>query len=261
MDEQTLIDEREATANTINSGILSNASIAGGLLIGSIHNKQSDQYSDIDYYIYVKNPMWTSAFLDEWLKGLSLTPTLHYWTGLEKHHLLISHTRVDFSVRQQKQQDEIATWPHVFFTADSIIKDEDGILRQAINKARVDTYDHTNDYSAYILNVFMIAIQLIRGEAINSRSRFTGILESKARLLQPKPLPLGTALWREATRHAEDNLNTSELQQLHALAFMTQKEFIVWIKDELKAIAHSESEPKTVRDMAHYYLTALSGTL
>ncbi len=253
--------ERQSVERIITSAILDDPTVLAAILVGSVSTGVSDRYSDLDYYLYVDFGWWSRSALSAWLEASGLTVNLHYWTGIGKHHLLVDHTRVDVSFWSKSQQRELEHWPHLFFPQTSIIKDDQGVLARAYTANRQAVIDdHLNDYSAYVLNLINVAIQLCRGEVVNARSRFMSVLESHARLLQD--LPLGTALWREPTRHVEENLPSVQVRELRRLAFMGSPSALGrWVAEQLDLMSRDPALTEGARKSCLFYLKELDEKL
>jgi len=253
--------ERQNVERTITSAILNDSTVLAAILVGSVSTGSSDRYSDLDFYLYVDFGWWSRSALSTWLEAAGLTVNLHYWTGIGKHHLLVNQTRVDVSFWSESQQRELANWPHLFFPQTSIIKDDRGALARAYSANRqllID--DHANDFSAYVLNLINVAIQLCRGEVVNARSRFMSVLESQARLLQD--LPLGTALWREPTRHVEENVSSEQVAELGRLAFISSPQALArWVAEQLDLMSRDPALPEGARESCLFYLKELDEKL
>ena len=246
-------NSRRDIEQAMTSAIKRDAEIVGAVLVGSMANGTADAFSDLDYYLYVRGSWWTRRRLELWLREAGLSVNLHYWTGVAKHHLLVNGIRTDITVWSKHQQAELGVWPHLFFPRDSIIKDVQGRLAAGYDaNPQVDSYDHVNDYAAYVLNLMMIAAQLCRGEDVNARNRFMSVVEAKARLLQD--LSFGTALWREPTRHVEENLPSDQVDELSRLTYLgTRDELIRWIVEELDLTSRDDALDPQARSAALAY--------
>lgn len=257
MNEDDLTKARVEVRLKLEKLFLGNELFAGVIFIGSVAEDQADVFSDLDFFIYSTQGQWTRADMDRLLAGEGLVPSLHYWTGLEKHRLLVNGVRVDIAIMQDTRIEEIEYWPHLFFQSASVIKDVEARIAAAITARNQPGYfDESNDRSAYVLNLFNVAIQFARGEIVNARSRMTGILESRARLM--KRLELGSAEWREPTRRVENELRRPLLRQLEEIAFLkSEEDFKGWLITELLDVANWDTVAIDVKENAYLYARRL----
>lgn len=251
-------DQRHQTYQALNRAIDAEASVVGAILIGSAATDSADEHSDLDYYVYVEGKWWSAERLSAWLEGAGLTINLHYWTGLGKHRLLVGGTRVDISFGLASQRAELALWPQLFFAASSILKDTDGVLARAYAaNPQLSIRDQRNDYAGYVLNLISVAVQLLRGEVVNARSRFMGVIEARARI--PQQLPIGSALWREPTRHVEEHVRPELAQELQEIAFIgSPSQLATWIAKELLLAADDVELAHGARQTCWTYSRALT---
>lgn len=243
---------REALESRIRSAVLATQAFDYGLFVGSVPAGTADIFSDIDVYLYSEGADWTRDRVAEWLAECGCRPDVHYWTGIEKHRLVIDGVRVDLSILKSIAIQEIRGWPHLFFDRSAIIKDSDGRLEGIIvaHRSRVASIPE-NDRAAFVVNLLAVAAQFARGEVLNARSRLTGVLEARARMGAGEPI--GTALWRESTRHAEDRLPMSTLRDLYAVAFLRSPASMRdWLVTELLEIASDEALEHATGSAAAY---------
>lgn len=264
------MERRERTRRLIETAIVDDPLIVGAFLVGSVATGTADAYSDLDYYLYVETSSssptyqvswWTKEGLANWLGSAGMSVDLHFWSGVDKHHLLIDSIRVDFSFNADHQRNDIARWPHLFFPLSAIVKDNNGVLEAAYRCNAQSTIHHAlNDYAAYVLDLFTIAIQLCRGETVNARCRFVNVVESQIRALER--LDMGTALWREPSRHLEERWPRSEVEEVTRLAYIgSARELCVWLIARLQRVESDASLNRTVRDRATFYASELLRTV
>jgi hypothetical protein len=260
MTDDFLIQERDELKRNIEVAAIEDETVVGVLAIGSTAQSGGDVYSDLDYYFYTQKPNWSRADMDSWLEKRAMRPVFHYWTGIEKHHMLIDHTRVDISTKPRHHQEDLSLWPHLFFDEKCVVKDMDGVLSDAIKEHKsVNIIDGNNDQSAYIFNVILVTQQLLRGEVINAFSRMTGVIESKARLIRAPRLEFGTARWREATRKVEQEIGyglPSELREI--IHIQNSEELKKWLTRELTNIKETEKSLQ-IKETVSHLLDKLNG--
>jgi hypothetical protein len=263
----THILDREQIAEAVRRLVNSDDSVIGAVLVGSVANTVSDPFSDLDYFLFVDvtawsrsrqhGPWWSSANLRQWLGSGGLQVGWHYWAGTEKHYLTVGTTRLDFSLLAEERRGEIVYWPRLFFPPTGILKDADGCIAKAYaSNAQATLPDAENDLSSYVMALCDVAKQLLRRETVNARLRFRSVVESRARIM--RQLPLGTALWREPTRHAEETLLRDQVAELERMAFMpTAAELRRWIQTEVSTLAqvcHDEPDRKGYLALYQAYL-------
>ncbi|WP_220093732.1 hypothetical protein, partial [Flexivirga caeni] len=232
--------------------------VRGAILIGSLQNEYSDSLSDVDLLLYVEGAPWTREFLDEKLTEWGITPELHYWTGLEKHRLIANGIRFDVSIRSHYAVKEMLFWPELFFDESAIIVDVDGDIEKIVfeqrRKERLPA-DPLSDYSAYVTSLFNVAVQFIRGELINSRSRATGLVEAEARLLGS--YRVGSLKWREPSRDLEREF-AEAVPRISRIAFAASPDdFRRVLIDELDEVREAAAPASSVRQLAGYYVAKL----
>lgn len=193
--------------------------VIGAILIGSAAVGAGDQYSDLDYFLYATEPNWPREKTLKWLQVFDLEPTVCYWSGVEKYHMVIDRTGVDFSIRSASQRGEVRTWPTIHFPDNAILKDVDGLLRDMLRARELGDFTASlqNTLHGCLYHSMTCAIQLKRGELVNARSRFSGVIESYICLLE------GTVVrdlrWREPSRRLESRLDQDRLRHVRALAY------------------------------------------
>lgn len=258
MNDDFLVQERSELKHIIEFAALEDKDVIGVLAIGSTLRNEADVYSDLDYYFYTRSPNWSRKDMAEWLTKLNISPVFHYWTGIEKHHMQIKHTRVDISTKPRHHQRDISLWPRLFFDKKSIIKDADGALALAIECHQpVVSTDEDNDRSAYIFNVILITQQLLRGEVVNAFSRMTGVIESKARLLRRPRLEFGAARWREASRKIEQEAESDDLSDIMRIIQLQDRDTLQkWLKHELLEMSEVEKSSH-IKETTEYLLRKL----
>lgn len=248
----TTATNRERILDELTKLIMSSTEVNAAFILGSVSSKTQDKYSDLDFYVYSDIGFATRDYVDRWLSSGKLMPSLHYWTGLEKHRLIIEGVRIDLCWLPLWRIGEIHQWLDLFFAPDSVIKDSTGLLgaELAARSLLQPILSIKNDEAAFIQNLFNIAIQLIRGQEISARSRFTGVLESKTRLFHR--LQIGHAKWREPTRNAESDLSPTQLSSLKEAAYIKDSvAFREWVVTELHAVSADKGLKKDVRDIAY----------
>ena len=200
--------------------------VIAAILIGSAATGTGDQYSDLDYFIYALEPNWPRRKTLRWLLRFDLAPTLCYWSGLEKYHMVIDGVGVDFSVRAASQIIEVGTWPTVHFPDSAILKDVDGRLKKmlAVRNSRDLTSNSENTLHGCLYHVMTCAIQLRRGELINARSRFSGVIGSFTCVLEGTVV--GQLRWREPSRRIESRLRDDYLTRIRDLSYSGSPEML-----------------------------------
>jgi hypothetical protein len=257
-DFEFLIASQKRVRSLLTELFQASPEISGVIEIGSIPNERSDLYSDCDFYVYMKGVPWAQEEFDEVLRQAGLTVGAHYWTGLEKHRLVIEGVRADISLWPEYRIRDIEFWPEVFFNGESILKDVDLQIRMSLSKRKNSsmTYIERNDRDAFIVNLFNASVQCIRGEVLNAKSRATGLIESKARL--KRTLRTGSLGWREPSRHAEQELARPELIALYRLAFNPSGTvFREWLLTELLELATQWDIDSETRRLAAVYAKRL----
>lgn len=198
---------------------LGSAEVSVAILIGSGANGTADEFSDLDYFMYASNPNWPRSKALAWLQEFRIIPTLCYWSGVEKYHLIVENVGVDLSIRSTRQLGEAQTWPTLHFPDDAILKDTTGLLRKYV-KARDPQLLRAgmdNTIHGFLYHALSCAIQLRRGEYINARSRFSGVIESFTCLAEG--LTVGQLRWREPTRRVELRINEPTRNVIHRVAY------------------------------------------
>jgi hypothetical protein len=229
----------------------------GAIVIGSSATTGGDDHSDLDFYVFVDGGYWEPQTLTAWLAQSGLVPSLHYWTGVHKHRLLIDGIRVDLAISPASHQNDLRFYPQLFFPRQAIFLDRNGVLTAAYDAHRPsESVDSANDYASYLFALVSVAIQILRGESINARSRFMSVIEARARLM--RSLPLGSALWREPTRHAEGDLSDAQLHELSVASYLISRTALkAWVATALAVVALDEGLSPDARAYAERYAKAL----
>jgi hypothetical protein len=188
--------------------------------LGSAAAGRDDEYSDLDYFLYASEPNWPRARTLKWLRQYDLIPSLCYWSGVEKYHMVIEHVGVDYSIRGAAQVGEAATWPTIHFPESAILKDRRGNLRKALlaRDPRSLTAGPENTLHGCLYHALNCAIQLRRGELINARMRFSGVVETYICVIENTMV--GDILWREPSRRVESRLPAAAIEELRRLAYV-----------------------------------------
>ena len=214
-----MIDGPQGIKASIEKALRESNDVVCAVLIGSTATGTRDQYSDLDYFIYAEEPNWTRRRTLDWLRTFGIEPKLCYWSGIEKYHLMIEDTGVDFSIRAAAQIAEVATWPTIHFPEQSIIKDRNGRLAKELlrrDPSRL-TAGFDNTLHGCLYHSLNCAIQLRRGEDINARCRFSGVIESFICVIERTRV--GQMRWREPSRRAEGRLAAEALVSLRRIAY------------------------------------------
>ena len=203
----------------VQHAILVSDEVLSAILIGSAASGTGDAYSDLDYFIYAVEPNWPRMRMIRWLQSFGLEPSLCYWSGVEKYHMVINDVGVDLSVRAAAQRIEARTWPTIHFPESAILKDTDGVLRAAPAERDVArlTAGHENTLHGCLYHAMSCAIQLRRGELVNARSRFSGVIE--AFLCVVEGTTVGNMRWREPSRRLETRMGGGLLETIRAIAY------------------------------------------
>lgn len=252
------MSEREQTDRQVRSAILTDEGIVGAFQVGSVADGTADEFSDLDYYLYIERPIWTPEELSEWLTSAGLKVGLLNHRRAGKFKVLVGTTAVDLSIHQRSAQEEIKHWPILFFTAENIIKDQDGELHEIVaTHENKEVLDPQGNYEGYVIALFDFAGQLDEGTVVGQAKTRSILLNQKARALQN--LPIGRALYR-ATRGVEKNLSPSQLVELNRLAFQPEDQLRATIVNELQVIFQNPTLPNQVREIAQELAAKLSVT-
>lgn len=254
---EQLVSERERTDKQLRSAILTDENIVGAFQVGSVADGTADEFSDLDYYLYVKGLPWARQKSSEWLTNAGLEVGLLDWRRAGKFQALVRITLLDLSINQRSQQEEIKHWPLLFFTDADIIKDQDGVLREIVaTHENKEVFNPQNNYDGYVIGLFDLARQLIEGDYLGQERALSVLLDRKARMLQN--LPIGRAIYR-ATRHIEKNLAPEQLSELNRLAFpQSEDQFRVTIVSELQAICQNTTLSAASRHITQELVAKLS---
>lgn len=214
-----MIVSRQQIHDELASAFHRSEEIGAAILIGSTASGSGDQYSDLDYFLYADEPNWPREKTLTWLSEAGLIPSLCYWSGVEKYHMVIDGVGVDFSIRALSQAIEVATWPTIHFPESAIVKDRDGLIAHQLTlrdsgrlRAGLD-----NTLHGFLYHALTCAIQLARGELVNARSRFSGVIESYICLIEGTTV--GQIRWREPSRRLESRLSGPPLTEIYDLAY------------------------------------------
>jgi len=225
----------------------------------------ADEFSHLSYYAYYTGCKRDRDDIGDWLGEHGMIPWLQYCTGLEKHRVLISGVRVDIKMLGTERRSDIASWPALFFDPETdIIKDVDGSIKEALRHRAEDPppidINRQNDRDGYMLALFNVAIQLIRGQAISSQSRLVGMINDRARLLRDPEL-IGSLTWLDPSSGVEKALPKQELEQLMGMCFFGDEEvYRYWLIEKLLSIAENEEFKEDVREMANVYADRLGAS-
>jgi hypothetical protein len=202
--------------------------VHAAIAIGSAAAGAGDQYSDLDYFMYATEPNWPRARMVAWLHSFGLDPTLCYWSGVEKYHMVVDGVGVDLSVRAASQLNEVRTWPSLHFPEQGILKDVDGVLKSMLRERNERkgqlTTDLQNTLHGCLYHAQACAIQLKRGELVNARSRFSGVIESF--ICFDEQTVVGEMRWREPSRRLEVRMDEHRIARIRELAYCGSPEML-----------------------------------
>jgi hypothetical protein len=153
------------------------------------------------------------------MKGFQIVPALCYWSGVEKYHMLVEGIGVDLSIRAAAQVEELRTWPTIHFPESAIVKDAGGIIATALGSRDATQLSAGLDNTLHgcLYHALSCAIQLRRGELVNARSRFSGVIETYICLSEETVV--GQLRWREPSRRVESRLDPDAVATIRELAY------------------------------------------
>ncbi|ACY20726.1 hypothetical protein Gbro_1445 [Gordonia bronchialis DSM 43247] len=207
---------REDVEERVRAEICRSPDIYSAILVGSQSKKNSDNLSDLDYFLFTKDiDRWDRERVRELFLSSRLNPHLIYWNGLSKFHSIVDGFGVDFSVLHISRQDDIRRWPTLFYELEGIIKDPDQTIRRnTLNRESSPRAGIDNTLDGLIYHLMNVSIQLRRGEFINARCRLTGVVEALLCYLEDRTL--GQPNFREPSRRYEsrDSANRDLVSRL-----------------------------------------------
>ncbi|WP_448388502.1 hypothetical protein [Microbacterium aurum] len=133
--------------------------------------------------------------------------------------MVIEGVGVDLSVRAASQRLEVKTWPTIHFPLSGILKDIDGVLRSMLDDRNLSDLraELNNTLHGCLYHALSCAVQLRRGELVNARSRFSGVIESFICLVEGATV--GQIRWREPSRRLEFRMDATQIEPIRDLAY------------------------------------------
>jgi hypothetical protein len=224
---EKIAQSRISVHRRLTQAFLDSPEVVGAINLGSTAFGTEDEYSDLDYFVYSDEPNWPRERTLAWLARAGLVPEFCYWSGVEKYHMMIDGVGVDFSIRAASQIIEVSTWPTLHFPESAILKDGDGAIAQQLSRRdpQVLRAGLDNTLHGCLYHSLACVTQLRRGELVNARSRFSGVIESFICLLEETVV--GQIRWREPSRRLESRFSGATLDEVFAIAYAASPEEIV----------------------------------
>lgn len=232
--------------------------VDAAMVIGSSSSAgDDDPLSDLDLYLFVDVAPPSRQQVRCWLERVSgLTVGMHYWNGIEKHHLVVGDSKLDLTIKHVRDIDAVRHWPGLFFALADIVIDRHGRLAAAYAANRVSpTTSTANDRDSLVFHTLSVAAQLARGEVLNARSRATGIIEGELRIMLREDL--GSSRWREPSRYAERDLGAGSLGEVYALCEASNEDFVSMIVQRLTLLLRDPQMSCGMRAVVERHRSAL----
>ncbi|MBD1426102.1 aminoglycoside 6-adenylyltransferase [Sphingobacterium arenae] len=154
--------------DTIKSIAQKDENVSAILMYGSFTKKEGDQYSDIEFYIFLKSKKNFSA--EKWVN--QIYPTALYFTNEYGSEVAIFENliRGEFHFLPVSEIDIIKSWEgFVSFSdfSEMNIIDKDGLLRETLRQIKTTSPDRTTNenilfLSSSLLNVLLTTSNLIK---------------------------------------------------------------------------------------------------
>lgn len=154
--------------DTIKSIAQKDENVSAILMYGSFTKKEGDQYSDIEFYIFLKSKKNFSA--EKWVN--QIYPTALYFTNEYGSEVAIFENliRGEFHFLPVSEIDIIKSWEgFVSFSdfSEMNILDKDGLLRETLRQIKTTSPDRTTNenilfLSSSLLNVLLTTSNLIK---------------------------------------------------------------------------------------------------
>ncbi len=255
----TALSHHHKIHQLICNAIAKDSGISHAFTYGSYPQNLADQFSDLEYYLYLTEAELKNFEIADWLR--SLFPVHHLvqnelgvWNAITQNLL-----RMEFHILSASRIPELQNWPPEHVQAEAmLLKDSDGWLLQTLKQTQSKPATNPHAESEIILgrlvNWIVLGVNVLtRGERVRALESLPFVQNSLLRLLRLKEN--STRHWHNPARFAEQELSHEslakfasvsgeiyELEHVLQQAWELTKEFAVSMQYKMDAELISEIE-------------------